>query len=107
MTLRRLPLELLIWSGAIVVLAVSYPKTANHFTFCPLDNLGFDWCPGCGLGRSVSYFLHGEILRSIEHHWFGIPAFFILVHRIVQLLSKFVLHLLRNNQKRHAQRASD
>lgn len=107
MTIKRLPLELLIWSGAIVVLAISYPKTTGHFTFCPISNLGFHWCPGCGLGRSISYFLHGEVRLSFQHHWFGIPALFILLYRIVQLFSKFVLHLSSNKQKNDAQRASN
>jgi hypothetical protein len=92
--LRYWPWELIIWTGAIVLFGVSYPQQTNHFTLCPIDNLGFSWCPGCGLGRSISYFLHGDFILSIKHHWFGIPATGILIFRIVQLLIKFALNLM-------------
>ena len=92
------PLELIIWTGAIIVLSISYPKEINHFTLCPIGRLDFLWCPGCGLGRSISYFLHGELILSLQHHWFGIPATGILFYRIVQLLNKFVLNLMSINK---------
>lgn len=92
--LRNWPWELLIWTGAILLFSISYPQPANHFTLCPIDNLGFSWCPGCGLGRSISYFLHGDLILSIRQHWFGIPATGILIFRIVQLLNKFALNLM-------------
>lgn len=95
--LRKWPLELIIWTVAFLMLSISYPKTVNHFTLCPISNLGFVWCPGCGLGRSISYFLHGDIRLSLEHHWFGIPGTGILFFRIVQLLNKFVINLMSIN----------
>ena len=95
--LRKWPLELIIWAGAIFTLSISYPKALNHFTLCPIENLGFLWCPGCGLGRSVSYFLHGDIELSFQQHWFGIPATGILIFRILQLLNKFVINLMSIN----------
>ncbi len=104
--LRNLPLELIIWSGAILVLAISYPKTIDHFTLCPIENLGFSWCPGCGLGRSISFFLHGEFKLSFDQHWFGIPAFGILIFRIVQLLNKFVLNLMSTNKFYYGKRSA-
>lgn len=93
------PLELSVWSVSLIILGISYPREINHFTICPLDNLGFTWCPGCGLGRSISYFLHGDIRLSLRSHWFGIPALCILIFRIVQLFNKFLLNLLctKNN----------
>ncbi|MGV3684167.1 MAG: DUF2752 domain-containing protein [Daejeonella sp.] len=91
------PLELIIWSGALIFFGLSYPQRVHHFTLCPLENLGFSWCPGCGLGRSVSYLLHGEFSLSFKQHWFGIPAFGILICRILQLLNKFLLNLLSKN----------
>lgn len=104
--LKKWPLELIIWSGAIFMLSISYPKVVNHFTFCPIENLGFSWCPGCGLGRSISYFLHGELRLSLEHHWFGIPAFCILIFRIVQLFKKFALNLMSTNSFYYGKRSA-
>ncbi|MEJ7779243.1 MAG: DUF2752 domain-containing protein [Daejeonella sp.] len=96
--LKGWPLELITWSAALLFLSVSYPVKASHLTLCPLDNLGFSWCPGCGLGRSISYLMHGEIKLSFSQHWFGIPALGILIFRIVQLLNKFHLNLLSTSK---------
>jgi hypothetical protein len=103
---RKWPLELIIWTGAILVLGISYPKTVDHFTLCPIENLGFSWCPGCGLGRSISYLLHGDLRLSIDQHWFGIPALCILIFRIVQLLNKFVLNLMSTNKFYYGKRSA-
>ncbi|MES2873109.1 MAG: DUF2752 domain-containing protein [Bacteroidota bacterium] len=100
------PVELIIWTAAILVLSFSYPKTINHFSLCPISGLGFSWCPGCGLGRSISYFLHGDLRLSFEYHWFGIPATGILIFRIVQLLNKFVLNLMSTNKLYDGKRSS-
>ncbi|MDP3467114.1 MAG: DUF2752 domain-containing protein [Daejeonella sp.] len=88
----RLPLELLAWAAAILFLAFTAAGSA-HSSLCPLENLGFSWCPGCGLGRSIRFLLHGEFRLSIEHHWFGIPAFLILNYRMLQLLKIFPINL--------------
>lgn len=92
--MEKWPLELLIWMGAIFIFSTSYPQAYHHFTLCPIENLGFSWCPGCGLGRSISYFLHGDFILSLRQHWFGIPATGILIFRIVQLFNKFALNLM-------------
>lgn len=89
---RRFPAELLIWLIALISLACTDPQ-AHHFTLCPLANLGLTWCPGCGLGRAISYIFHADISGSFRQHWFGIPALFILLHRIGRLSHKFIAEL--------------
>ncbi|WP_436830833.1 DUF2752 domain-containing protein [Parapedobacter sp. DT-150] len=79
-----LPIELLCWTTALVLLYFSNPHS-HHFTLCPLENMGLDWCPGCGLGRSIALFMHGEIPASFRMHWLGIPAFGVIAHRIYAL----------------------
>jgi ribose/xylose/arabinose/galactoside ABC-type transport system permease subunit len=88
----NLPLELIIWMSALLFLVFTASRSA-HSSLCPLDNLGFNWCPGCGLGRSIRYLLHGEFNLSFENHWFGIPASIILFYRIIQLFKIFLLNL--------------
>jgi hypothetical protein len=85
--LKRIPLELLFWMGALVLLGLSEPlaQYEQHFSLCPLAAIGLDWCPGCGIGRSITQLFHGNIDASFQHHWFGIPALLILVHRVVVL----------------------
>lgn len=77
-------LELLIWVGAMIVLMFS-SAGSHHYTLCPLDNLGVSTCPGCGLGRSVSHALHGDLASSIQMHPFGLLAVIVIFHRIITL----------------------
>jgi Protein of unknown function (DUF2752) len=88
-TNKRQFLELVFWVSAIVLLATANPHE-HHFSLCPLANLGFDWCPGCGLGRSIIALFHGDIYASLKYHWFGIPALFIILYRIYQLCGQFI-----------------
>lgn len=87
---QKLPVEWVCWVSALVLLYAGDPQT-HHFTLCPLENAGIGWCPGCGLGRSITLFMHGEIGASFKLHWLGIPAFFVILHRIVSL-SKQTYH---------------
>lgn len=82
---KQIPLELIFWITALLLLGLSNPGS-HHYSFCILSNLGFEkWCPGCGLGRSISHLLQGEFVASFKQHWFGLPALLILVHRIYTL----------------------
>lgn len=84
-----IPIELMCWISALVLLATANPH-AHHFTLCPLANLGITWCPGCGLGRSISSLFHGDLSASLTHHWFGIPALILICHRIYQLTKQTI-----------------
>jgi len=88
--IKTFPLELTFWILALVLLATANPHE-HHFTLCPLANLGLTWCPGCGLGRSITALFHGQINESIHQHWFGIPALMTIVYRIYQLTHQMVL----------------
>lgn len=86
---NRIPLELIFWITAVLLLAFAEPEVhgqQHHFTLCPLANMGLDWCPGCGIGRSITQFLRGNPVESIRQHWFGIPALMIIIYRIVTLI---------------------
>lgn len=86
--LTHAPIELLFWVTALIMLAFAEPELhgqAHHFTICPLANLGISWCPGCGIGRSVTQLLHGNFTESFAHHWFGVPALIIISARIWSL----------------------
>lgn len=79
-------LEAVIWVSALLWLAFSDPAGGGgHITFCPLKNLGLDFCPGCGLGRAVSYAFHGEWAESVHEHLLGIPAILVLTGRVAAL----------------------
>ncbi|HKB85793.1 MAG TPA: DUF2752 domain-containing protein [Ignavibacteriaceae bacterium] len=86
--------EALIWISGILLLAFINVGNSSHFTVCPFRNLGIDFCPGCGLGKSIHYFLHLQIEQSLNAHPLGIVAFAVLVRRIYELLRNSF-----NNQK--------
>jgi hypothetical protein len=79
--------EALIWLGALIFLAFSNPDT-HHYSFCPLDNLGFSYCPGCGLGRSVGYLFRLDFESSFLSHPLGIPAVALLIYRSLKIFFK-------------------
>lgn len=78
-------LELAVWVSVLGILFFITPENGHH-TLCPLDNMGFDFCWGCGIGRSMHYFLIGEWTQSIEHHFAGWLAVLVILYRIIQLV---------------------
>jgi hypothetical protein len=87
--IKRLPLEAMIWVCGLLAL-VMYTPSDGHLTICPFYHLGFDFCPGCGLGRSIAYFFHGEIMDSLKTHPLGIFAVIVLSFRIIQLSKDYL-----------------
>lgn len=86
--IKRLPVEALIWFCALIALAIN-DTAASHYSVCPIRQAGFTICPGCGLGRSVTYLFHGEILTSLQTHPLGVFAVIVLSFRIVQLTKHY------------------
>jgi len=101
----RKNLEAFIWIGALISLAFLNPENEQYYSFCVFRNLGFKYCPGCGLGHSISYFFRGDLQNSFYAHPLGIIAVIILVSRIIQVFknsykksSRFVSGLTQNSQ---------
>ena len=80
--------ELCFWISALIALGFSNPSLETHFTLCPLKLLGLSWCPGCGLGHSIAFLLHGDIVNSWHAHWLGIPALAMILYRIYDLIQQ-------------------
>lgn len=80
-------IEVICWVGAIVFLALTTPGE-NHFTLCPIAAMGFDFCPGCDLGHSVSLLLHGEFVASFKCHPLGLVALIMLTWRSATLINQ-------------------
>ncbi|HEY4197532.1 MAG TPA: DUF2752 domain-containing protein [Mucilaginibacter sp.] len=78
-------LELIFWVAALTALAFTDPAGAAHFSLCPLKVMGITWCPGCGLGHSISWLFRGNITNSFHAHWLGIPALLIILYRVYTL----------------------
>ncbi|WP_343847739.1 DUF2752 domain-containing protein [Algoriphagus jejuensis] len=84
--LHRLPLELVFWVGSIIAILMLEPYSESHLSLCPLSQLGFDWCPGCGLGRSMNLLAYGDFSASWSIHPFAILAYAVIFHRIWNLI---------------------
>jgi len=78
--------ELGSWLLALLYLSLIDPTATDHVQLCIFKWFGFSWCPGCGLGHSVSWLLHGHLQQSWDHHPLGIFALPVLIHRIYILL---------------------
>ncbi|MBL7924722.1 MAG: DUF2752 domain-containing protein [Bacteroidia bacterium] len=83
--MKKIPFEMLCWMGALCYLAGIDPA-AEHLNLCVFRYLDFKWCPGCGLGHSMSFFLHGDFSTSFREHPMGGPAVLILMWRTGQLV---------------------
>lgn len=83
---KLINLEVVFWISGLLYLAFFNDFQVNHFTICPISVLGFEHCPGCGLGNSISLLLNGYIIDSIHAHLLGIPAVIILLTRIYTIL---------------------
>jgi len=90
--------EAAVWITGLAYLAFIHIPGETHFTICPIKNLGFDFCPGCGLGNSVSYIFHGDIYNSFLTHPLGLFALIVLAYRII--------YLIKNNWSRYGKHIS-
>jgi hypothetical protein len=79
--------EAIIWIAALTALALTEP-TLHHYTLCPIDNLGFSFCPGCGLGRSIALFFRGAWSDSFRMHPLGPVAVLLLLYRSISIFRK-------------------
>ena len=87
-------LEASAWIVGLFYLAVINLPSVEHFTICPFANLGIDFCPGCGLGNSISFLFRGDLASSFHSHPLGIFALVIIIFRIISIIN--------NNWRRYA-----
>lgn len=78
--------EALIWITGLIYLAFLSPVDQTHFTICPLANAGFEYCPGCGLGHSITQFFHGKFIQSFNTHPLGFFALIIIIYRTFTII---------------------
>ncbi|MBA4407176.1 hypothetical protein C0389_07880 [bacterium] len=88
--LRIIEWEAIFWLAGLTYLLFINPYQTQYFTLCPFHNLGITFCPGCGLGLSISFFYHGDFLNSIRTHPLGIIALILLTVRVVKLFIKTI-----------------
>lgn len=82
----KINIELIFWIVGLSYLLFINPYEIGHFSFCGFKLIGFDSCPGCGLGRSISLIYHGDFISSLKMHPFGFFALVMILFRIIKLI---------------------
>jgi len=85
--IKQFPLELIFWIGGLIAIILLEPESSTHMSLCPLSQLGFDWCPGCGLGRSMNLLARGDFQESWSLHPLAMLAFVVIFSRIWTLIN--------------------
>lgn len=80
-----------------LLLMVFLDPMSQDASICLAKRLNFEFCPGCGLGRSIAYLFQGELLTSIQTHPAGIMAVLIIPARIVTIFHRN--HIINNTNK--------
>jgi len=84
--------EIGAFSVGLLLLALMDPNTTSGPGLCLLENMGFSYCPGDGLGHSISFIFRGEFDNALEANMLGPFAFIILSGRIFYLISQNYLN---------------
>lgn len=81
-------IEFLFWIAALLLLFFMNIRSAAD-SLCLFHWLGFDHCPGCGIGHSIHSALHMDFTESFRQHPLGMVAVLIILNRIKQLSFSF------------------
>jgi hypothetical protein len=77
--------EWVVFSIGLILMASMDPLNTG-FSFCLFDIIGFSYCPGEGLGKSIAWLFRGEFSASYRAHPAGAVAVVILTLRIFHLI---------------------
>jgi Protein of unknown function (DUF2752) len=91
--------EQVVWVFALGFLFFMDVESASA-SLCVFKGIGFNSCPGCGIGHAIHDVLHFNLAQSLNEHILGIPA----TIGILYLISKpFILtkNSINNGSKRH------
>lgn len=79
--------EWLALATGLILMALLDPLSQAS-TLCPIERLGFSYCPGEGLGKSVSHAFRGNLKASFYTHPAGIAAILIITGRIFSIFRR-------------------
>ena len=77
-------LEWFVFSAGLILLAVMSPENAGT-SLCFFETIGISFCPGEGLGHSISYTFRGNFSSAFQAHLAGPAAVIILTGRIIYI----------------------
>ena len=71
----------------LILMALLDPLS-NSVSICPLDLLGFEFCPGKGLGNSIALGFRGQLSASLQSHPAGLFAILMISARIATIFHR-------------------
>lgn len=77
-------LEWVVFACGLILLGFMSPENTG-ISFCFFDFIGIEFCPGEGLGHSISYTFRGDFSSAMEAHLAGPAAIIILSARIMYI----------------------
>ncbi|MGE5518876.1 MAG: DUF2752 domain-containing protein [Candidatus Dadabacteria bacterium] len=77
--------ECILWSIALVLL-FAMDDSQQHYSFCLFRMMGWNSCPGCGIGHAIHDVLHLQFTDSLKEHFLGIPATIAILYSIIKPL---------------------
>lgn len=94
-------LEWFVFSTGLILLAGMSPEDAGT-SLCFFEWVGIDFCPGEGLGHSISYTFRGDFKSAFQAHLAGPAAVLILTGRIIYIWQHlFKESKLTKNKEQH------
>lgn len=91
--------EWIVLLSGLLLMAFMDPFT-QAASFCPIDRLGFDFCPGCGLGKSVALAARGYLSASLQSHPLGFLAIVVIIGRICSIYRRNYNLIKENNNEK-------
>lgn len=91
--------------NAIILIAI-YFFYFKDIRICLIYNLFKIPCSGCGLTRSIIYFLKGDFLNSVRYNFLGMPLVILYlafnIWYLIDLIKnkETLLHFSKNNKKK-------
>ena len=89
-------MEWVAFLTGLILMATMDPFTTGP-SFCIVEQLGFNYCPGEGLGHSIAFLFRGDFEASLQANLLGPLAVIILSLRIMGIW-KALLTRRNNNQ---------
>ncbi len=99
--INRKQLEGFIWVAALTALIFTDPHQESHYSLCLIKNSGLGFCPGCGIGHSISFLFRGEITQAFKSHPLGFFAVIILIFRIYKIFNINPLFKINKHGSNH------
>ncbi|MDR9419685.1 DUF2752 domain-containing protein [Gracilimonas sp.] len=91
-------IEWFAFAIGLILLAFMSPENAGT-SFCLFDLAGIEFCPGEGLGHSISYTFRGDLSSALSAHLAGPFAVVILIGRICYIWKNLLRHPKTQNSE--------